>query len=834
MKDKNNENRSVSRRIFLKSSGVISSGIAIAGLTSTVACSDAGKMGNGRRMATNKTVCRIIAGSFADQEASALGLAVEDLRVFWENAFGADSFLLNDEQKKIKADLDILIGTAENLDQIKNLEEQGKIKKTHLVEQGFVLDITKLNSRRIAVLRAIDCLGLQYAVYCFAEQFLGVRFVHPQVDIQPETPPMPRDLHVEESPSVPLRVLFDTSHVRRRSWGTESKKSHFSDSISWRWEDWAGNPGKLLRFVVWGVKNRANHVVFDDTLLSGAKATWIKQKPFMVSQAIWNCIDARGLKTMAWCGPGYPWGAPEGAYKEGDMCRPTAARVGGWDQHLCAEKPGFWEEADAWLDILAEHRHRLTGIFANWQENVYGEGVTEGHPDGVIYNCSMAKTEMNSAKYRNPVFAKGGGCPNCGHIENVERWNKHLDYMYDGAKARGLVPAGLGRIFWGMAEPDDSMVARRVVPHIPPGSVSAITCLPGTHRPERIEAWPRLVDEINAKDGGNRRIIVHQELFYACGTDVPVVPFTNFDRIDDHFDVIGKYDSFAGFMGGVYVYHSMGWLLSLYAQRKQWQPSCRWESWLCGFFHGLLGPDATGVLVDVMKILKNVETLEGLKPGEEPRGYYSLWALNISQLAPESLPQWGPLNDVVVTYKDSFVRLVKEGAKDTGNILTSESCALVDRRSRSMMKKLGQSLEKINQLIEALPVGINTIIWDDLIISPLKVTARFLQSRILLVQSYMVYISMRERVLSGREITGEAVEGLSLCRQGLYAQNEYTRLRPGFSWIYPMEINPATLKQLIVMWGEMADKPQLCKDKDICAFLDAAETAAGKETMPEG
>ena len=197
-------------------------------------------------------------------------------------------------------------------------------------------------------------------------------------------------------------------------------------------------------------------------------------------------------------------------------------------EHLCTEKPGFWEEADAWLDALAEHRDCLTAIFANWQENVYGEGVTEGHPDGIIQNWTLSQTDMNSAVFRQPVFAKGGGCPNCSHIENVERWNKHLDYMRDGAASRGLVPAGLARIFWGMAEPDDGVVAERVVPHLPPGSVSTITCLPGANRPERIEAWPRLVDKMNSKDGGNRRIIVHQELLYSCGSDVPVVPCHQF------------------------------------------------------------------------------------------------------------------------------------------------------------------------------------------------------------------------------------------------------------------------------------------------------------------
>ena len=833
-KKKNNKVSSVSRRSFLKSTGMISSGVAFAGIASPLSCTNSDKSGNsGLRTAKDKTVCRVTCGALNDEDLQAVALALDDLRVFWEKAFGHDCFLLSDEQQDLNTDIDILIGNAENLEQIKALEEQRLLRKLNPVQQGFTLDIINKSDQRVAVLRAIDRLGLQYAVYCFAEQFLGVRFVHPQIDIQPESPPMPQKLHIEESPSVPLRILFDTSHVRRRSWGTESRKSHFSDSISWRWEDWAGNPSKLLRFIVWGVKNRANHVVFDDTLLSGAKATWIKEKPFMVSQAIWNCIDTRGLKMMAWCGPGYPWGAPEGAYKEEDMCHPTAARVGGWDEHLCTEKPGFWEEADAWLDILAEHRHRLTAIFANWQENVYGEGVTEGHPDGIIYNYSMSKAEMNSARFRIPVFAKGGGCPNCGHIENVERWNKHLDYMRDGAAARGLVPAGLGRIFWGMAEPDDAMVAEQVVPHLPPGSVSTISCLPGTHSPKRIEAWPRLVDKMNDTDGGDRRVIVHQELFYSCGTDVPIVPFTNLDRIDDHFSILGKYKSFAGFLGGVYVYHSMGWLLTLYALRKQWQPTYDWNSWVRDFFHGLLGPKAIGILVEVILLLKDVQTLEGLQPGEEPRGYYSLWALNISQLAPESLPRWGPLNDVVVTYRDSFVRLVKKGARDKEKILTSESCALVDKRSQSMMKKLEQALEMINILIESLPADLNTIHWDDLIISPLKVTARFLQSRILVVQSYMVYIRMREFVLSGRQITTEPEEGLSLCRQSLDAQNEYASSRPGFSWIYPMEINPATLKQLIILWKKLAGNPQLCADMDVCAFLDKAETEAEKITLRE-
>ena len=123
---------------------------------------------------------------------------------------------------------------------------------------------------------------------------------------------------------------------------------------------------------------------------------------------------------------------------------------------------------------------------------------------------------------------------------------------------------------------------------------------------------------------------------------------------------------------------------------------------------------------------------------------------------------------------------MKKGARDTEKVLTSKSCELVNKRSLSMMKKLEQSLENIDMLIKSLPVDLNYVHWNDLIVSPLKVTANFLQSRILLVQSYMVYIRMREQILAGKEITSEPEEGLSLCRRSLDAQNEYASSRHRF------------------------------------------------------
>jgi len=768
--------------------------------------------------------CRVKRGELKNDDAVAVAMALDDLRVYCEKALGADSLLLDDEQPEREADMDLLIGMAENLPAIAALEKEGKIAPIQIPEQGFTLDIFENDGRRTAVLRAADRLGLQYAVYAFAEQFLGVRFVHPLIDMQAEEPPMPKELRVVEQPSVPLRILFDTSHVRIGGWGTEGKVSHFSDALAWRWEDWAGNPVKLLSFIAWGVKNRANHVVFDDTSGNGAKAPWVTQKPFMVSQSIWDCMDARGLKTMMWCGPGYTWGAPEGAYRKEDLCNHNAARVGFWDTHLCVEKPGFWEEADAWLDVLAEHRHRLSGIFSNWQENVCGEGATEGHEDGVIHNCAMSQNDMNSARFRKPVLGKGGGCTSCGHLENVEKWNKHLDYLRTATEKRGLPPAGFQRTFWGIADPDDSMVAERVVGHLPPGSVTSVSCLPACHRPERVEAWPRLVDEANAADDGDRRIIVHHELIYSCGSDVPIVPFTNLDRVDDHFRVLGKYRSFAGFLGGTFVYHSMGWLLTLYAQRKQWQRELDWKSWITTYFAGLLGREFADTLVDTMLTLKDVEVLEGLEPGEEPGGYYDRWGLNIYRFAPDALPADGPLRALTDRGPIRFPRLVHAGSVDADGIYTSQRCAPALQRILSMRAKLDRAADHVAALAGMLPKGIDGPQWNELVILPLRVTTRFLQARLLLAQSYLTYIRLRENVISGRDTAAYAAEGLALCRGALDTHDDYVRLRPGFCYAYSELFNPATLRNLISTWQLLAREPEICRDMDICNLLDRVET----------
>lgn len=85
--------------------------------------------------------CRVRCGELKKDDAVAVAMALDDLRVYSEKAFGPGSFLLDDEQPELEADLDLLIGTAADLPAIAALEKDGRIEPVEIPEQGFALDI---------------------------------------------------------------------------------------------------------------------------------------------------------------------------------------------------------------------------------------------------------------------------------------------------------------------------------------------------------------------------------------------------------------------------------------------------------------------------------------------------------------------------------------------------------------------------------------------------------------------------------------------------------------------------------------------------------------------
>lgn len=773
-----------------------------------------------------RALLRLEIGAFVTEDMPAIEMAAEDLRLYWNRIFRCME--PDNGIEETRGGMILFLGNRENHPGIRQMEEGGRIPRANISNEGFVIDIFIVDGIRTAVLRTNDRLGAQYALYGLAEHYLGARFIHPFYDLLPDNPPMPEALHIEECPAFPLRILYETSHVVEGLRATVAKKSHYSDIGAWRWEDWAGNPERMKHFIVWGIKNRVNVAFFDDTIFIGVK----KNKPFILSEQLWKYMDLRGLKTMMYVGPSWAQKVEEGYLPE-DFCNHEGEHVGHWSRHLCIRKDAFWHEIDLWLKLVAPYRHRLAGLFTNWNETPCGMGASEGAEDHHIHSLSRSPVDLASSRIRNPVLSHGSGCTSCGDLTNAEKWNMLIDYLKgpQGSEKWGLPPIGHHRCNWAVAEPDDAIVAERVVPHLPHGSINPVYSLPNCNSAERMEGWPRIMDEVNAADGGDRKVILVRELNYGCQGDMPLVHITSLDRIDDDHRVFGKYKSTATVCGGSYILHSMGWLLTLYSMRKQWEDQESWKIWTREYFRDLLDVDALEKIIWIAEAIKDVQLMEGIEKGEYA-SYYSIWGLDLNRIAPEMFPHTGPLKPVL-SYEAStpgavtkFARLVAKGSRDTEGLYTPARCEPVERRLHAMAEKLQAVFDKIHALEHRTAAGRDAYFWHENVLLPFRWTADFLMSRILVALSYCSYIWLRDLSLKHDDPGFYAQQGEERVREALAYQDEYIRLRLGFAADYPDEMNPAALRIMQKRWRMLQADPQKACGHCICALLDDVEQEA--------
>ncbi len=758
----------------------------------------------------------VISSVLVDNDRAALVSALEHLHTYWERYFNKGSFRIAPEGESLSAELRILIGTGETLPEIANLENEERIAKLSLEPESFALDITKVDGQQLAVLRSVDRLGLQYAVYGFAEYFLGMRFVHPHFDVGPEEPPAPTELQIVEKPSMSLRVLYETSHVNG-GWlrGTRRQKAHFSDIGAWRLEDWAGNHERMHLYVDWAVKNRANVIMYDDTFLDENLKT--------VSDAIWDYMDLLGLKTILDVNPGHCLHDFPGI-SDNDFCQPTESIGKQYPSPLCIEKPGFWKVVEKKLDIAEAHAHRLAGLVCFWDEGALGWGALEGAGDGSYSTLSGILLDNVTTRFVEPILFHGG-CVTCGDQPNTRKWSKLLDHLNGpkGTVARGLPAVGMGRAHCGIADPDDALIAREVIPHLPSGSLNYVTAESNSQGADRIEAWPQLIDEANAADGGDRRVFMRRELTYGCEGDFPLVHPTSLDRTDDDFRIFTQYASTSTCLGGVYTFHSMGWLLAWYSLRKQWQPSGAWTDRLTSELTGSMGEDAIHLAVSIFEAMRDIQLYEGLEEGEYVT-YYSRWGLDLHKLAPETLKGESPFALSPEEGFCPFIRIVAEGAEDKQKLYTSGNCSPAEKRLQGLRTKLGRVESEVKNMETMLFTRRDRSFWDEHLIQPLRWTAAFLKSRVALALTYCSYTKVREWVAQGKDASGLVSEGEALTREALEAQNLYVCLRPGFSMVdYPKEVNPEVIRHLIDEWRNLITHPEQCLDLPLLNFLDRAE-----------
>jgi hypothetical protein len=771
---------------------------------------------------------------------AALLLAVEDLERLWERSFGPGTFASGDQAPAAgPGGLEILAWSGAPPGEAQELARGGLQEDRPIPREGFLLDIVSNGEGNFAALRAPDLLGIQYAVYALAEHYLGARFLHPFFDMLPEEPPAARETRVAEEPGMRLRIFYETSHTADDLRATTRRISHFSDVGAWRWEDWAGNPERVRHMISWAVKNRANTVVFDDTIFVQTRDL----SPFVVSDEIWRLMDVRGLKTFMFIGPS--WGQRPGAsFTADDFCTHEGPRVGGWvpgmdvtskefwsspadvtrlwSRHLCMEKEGFWRDQEGWLAMVAPHAHRLVGLTTNWNENPCGEGAV----DASGADLHPLSDDLRPSRIVEPALSSGSGCRTCGGITNVEKWNRLLDWLNGpaGAAAHGLPPVGNSRTHWSIASPDDELIAKAVIPHLPSGSYSPIYCLPNCNGAERVESWPRLADAANAADGGSRGILLVRELNYGCQGDFPVAHISSLRRIDDDVRVFGAYKSTASVVGGSYVMHSLGWLLTLYSMRKQRDSRGTWQARVVELLGTLMGEKHARILVRVAEEVLDVQMLEGEEPGEYA-GYYSLWGLNVNKLALSHLPADGPLRAVTIDGRPKTVRLVAPGARDGNRLYGVRAATAVRRRAVRLLAVLARANRRLDTLESYLARRRERRFWLEHVVQPLRWTMQLLASRLNVARASAVYVLAREAQPRGPQVHELLLEGRACTRAALDLQDDYVRARPGFGADYPQDVCADTLRILAAEWDALEREPARLAERDVCEFLDAAERA---------
>ena len=302
---------------------------------------------------------------------------------------------------------------------------------------------------------------------------------------------------------------------------------------------------------------------------------------------------------------------------------------------------------------------------------------------------------------------------------------------------------------------------------------------------------------------------------------------TSLDRIDDDMDIMGQYRSTATCTGGVYVLHSLGWLLDWYCMRKQWDVTCRWQTWLRSALADVLGKDAADLAVAVAETIRDVQLYDGLEAGEYVT-YYTLWGLDPHRLAPETIPLPNRVGPFAHYDENSrFVSLVRPGAEDTQGIYTGANLAPAEKRLRRLRDRLDQAETGIDSLEAGLPVGGERAFWEQHLIEPLRWTVAFLRSRTALSLSYCRYVAAQEQVRGCGDAAGVLAEGKDLVHEALSMADSYIRLRPGFSFgDYPQEVRQETIRRLLAGWSTLVEQPGACLELDLCQFLDRAEREA--------
>lgn len=592
---------------------------------------------------TEKYVFTIL---YSTTVSDTLSIPILDLKSYITNTIPFSRVILSDADSKEKPEGHVIVIVDRNDIAIEQLCKQYEVDNPPAEWNSFC--ITSFvrwddTSHNIYFLEGADCWGKQYAVYDFAERFLGVKYLKPEVDhinVQ-------QDISVKlintgiQSPDYKWRGLYPW-HYNYDSRGLTTFCDINARFVNKDWE-W------FRKLCDWMIKNKQNAVLWFDDVFSHENISG--QFPDSLS----SYYAFRGIKQIL----GLGWASNEDLITGGDWKRKICLDDKGnsvedaeWKRAICPQTGEYFQLADInFTNMKLGQPHNYIGALIGYGENTW------------------ASKE------------KGVPCVLHSDIPSSRMMIRDLNYISDKFKSIGLGELPLGfvtsthSIHGGNPFETDNLID-----NLPQNAIFSMH----TYQQSGWKQFEGLYDKIarrNKVEKASIKAFHIAEVAFLCGADIPLLKPSVLRRRSEHFNTLPK-ENTIGHLATLNTTQYLYWYNTYQLLKWQWhKDGKRWDEDNLENFSALWGRKNGKKL---NQIFNRLVCLEYVLP------YTSLDSLlnSVSDLRPPV--QWGRYNPI--THPSNFGFLLWAQEKDMKKLNDAEKSIAAIRRMNEHLLSMRDKL----------------------------------------------------------------------------------------------------------------------------------------------
>lgn len=501
-------------------------------------------------------------------------------------------------------------------------------------------------SCNIYFLEGADSWGRQYAVYDFAERFLGVKYLKPEIDYTS----MQQDFSVElintgiQRPDYKWRGLYPW-HYNYDSRGLTTFcdiNAHFVNR-DWEW---------FRKLCDWMVKNKQNAILWFDDVFSHENISG--QFPDSLS----DYYAFRGIKQIL----GLGWASNEDLVTGGDWKRKICLDDKGrsvedaeWKRAICPQTKEYFQLADInFANMKLNNPQNYIGVLVGYGENTW------------------ASKE------------KGVPCVLHSGIPSSRMMIRDLNYISKKFESVGLGDLPLGFVTSTHSiRADNPFETDYLIDNLPQNAIFSMHTYQQTGWKQFQGLYDKIAQRNKVEDTSIKAFHI-AEVAFLCGTDIPLLKPSILRRRSEHFSTLPK-EHTIGHLTTLNTTQYLYWYNTYQLLRWQWRKDeKRWDEDNFQNFSALFG-EKNGEKLN--EIFNRFTCLEYVLP------YISLDSLLNSASELRSPVQWGRYNQK--THPDYFGFLLWAEEKNMEKLDDAEKSIVVIRRMNeellSMQNKLYSS-----------------------------------------------------------------------------------------------------------------------------------------------